>query len=68
MASPSVLEGTPRTNPQNPREKGAECVVKEHIQTCIYQAQLLHKEFQQPLNVVSIAKTNLRTKARIHHS
>jgi hypothetical protein len=26
MASPSALEGTPRTNPQNPREKGAECV------------------------------------------
>src|SRR5215216_2940877 len=25
MASPSVLEGTPRKNPQSPREKGAEC-------------------------------------------
>src|SRR5215510_2418803 len=24
MASPSVLEGTPRKNPQSPREKGAE--------------------------------------------
>src|SRR5262245_20533351 len=25
MASPSVLESTPRKNPQSPREKGAEC-------------------------------------------
>jgi hypothetical protein len=40
--------------------------VEGHIQTCIYQAQLLHKEFQQPLNVVIIAKTNLRTPARAH--
>jgi len=28
MASPSVLEGTPRKNPQSPREKGAECEKK----------------------------------------
>jgi putative transposase len=28
--------------------------------------QLLHKEFAQPLNVVIIAKTNLRTQARAH--
>jgi putative transposase len=37
-----------------------------HMQTCIYQMQLLHKEFPQPLNVVIIAKTNLRTQARAH--
>jgi putative transposase len=37
-----------------------------HIQTCVYQAQLLHKEFQQPLNVVIIVKTNLRTQAQAH--
>src|SRR4030095_9121421 len=43
-----------------------ETTVEGHIQTCIYQAQLLHKEFQQPLNVVIIAKTNLRTQARAH--
>src|SRR5262249_4367488 len=30
------------------------------------QMQLLHKEFTQPLNVVIIAKTNLRTQARAH--
>lgn len=43
-----------------------ETTVEGHIQTCVYQAQLLHKEFQQPLNVVIIAKTNLRTQARAH--
>ena len=30
----------------------------------MYQAQLLHKEFPQPLNVVLIVKTNLRTQAQ----
>ncbi|MCA1819264.1 MAG: transposase, partial [Halobacteriales archaeon] len=40
--------------------------VEGHMQTCIYQMQLLHKEFTQPLNVVIIAKTNLRTQARAH--
>ncbi len=43
-----------------------ETTVEEHIATCIYQMQLLHKEFAQPLNVVIIAKTNLRTQARAH--
>ena len=43
-----------------------ETTVEGHIQTCLYQAQLLHKEFAQPLNVVIIAKTNLRTQARAH--
>ena len=38
-----------------------ETTVEGHIQTCIYQAPLLRKEFQAPLNVVIIAKTNLRT-------
>src|SRR5262245_58482325 len=43
-----------------------ETTVEEHIATCIYQMPLLHKEFAQPLNVVIIAKTNLRTQARAH--
>ena len=34
------------------------------MKTCIYQMQMLHKEFTQPLNVVIIVKTNLRTQAR----
>jgi putative transposase len=43
-----------------------ETTIEGHLQTCVYQAQLLHKEFPQPLNVVIIAKTNLRTQARAH--
>ena len=43
-----------------------ETTVEGHIQTCVYQAQLLHKEFPQLLNVVIIAKTNLRTHARAY--
>jgi hypothetical protein len=43
-----------------------ETTVEGHIQTRRYQAQLLHKELAQPLNVVIIAKTNLRTQARAH--
>jgi hypothetical protein len=43
-----------------------ETTVEGHMQTCVYQMQLLHKEFAQPLNVVIIAKTNLRTQARAH--
>ena len=40
--------------------------VEEQIATRIYQAPLRHKEFAQPLNVVIIAKTNLKTQARAH--
>jgi putative transposase len=43
-----------------------ETSVEGHLQTCLYQAQLLHKEFAQPLNVVLIAKTHLHTQARAH--
>jgi putative transposase len=43
-----------------------ETTVEGHIQTRIYQAQLLHKEFSQPLNVVIIVKTNLQTGAWAH--
>ena len=40
--------------------------VEGRIETSIYQAELLHKEFPQPLNVVVIVKTNLATQARTH--
>ena len=43
-----------------------ETTVEGHIETRLYQLQVLHKEFAQPLNVVIIAKTNLRTQARAH--
>ena len=39
-----------------------ETAVEGHIQTRLYQAQLLHKGFTQPLNVVIPPKTNLRTQ------
>jgi putative transposase len=47
-----------------PTQDLKETTVEGHIPPCVYQAQLLHKEFQQPLHVVILAKTNLRTQAR----
>jgi putative transposase len=43
-----------------------ETTVEGHIKTCLSQRQMLHKEFMQPLHVVIIVKTNLRTQARAH--
>ena len=43
-----------------------ETTVEGHITTCVSQVPLLHKGCTQPLNVVIIAKTNLRTQARAH--
>ena len=40
--------------------------VEDHIQTDVYQVQMLHKEFAQPLNVVIIVKTALKTHKRAH--
>jgi hypothetical protein len=40
--------------------------VEGHIQTKLSQAQRLHKEFVQPLHVVIIVKTDLRTQAQAH--
>lgn len=37
------------------------------VETCIYQAQLLHKEFAAPLNVVILVKTN-RTTGAVGHA
>jgi hypothetical protein len=41
-----------------------ETTVEGHIEAHLYQMQLLHKEFAQPLNAVIITKTTLRTQAR----
>ena len=49
-----------------PRQYLQETTVEGHMQTQIYQMPLLHREFAQPLNVVIIVKTNLRTQARAH--
>jgi len=43
-----------------------EGIIDEDIQTDIYQATLLHKEFAQSLNVVILVKTNLETNAHSH--
>jgi hypothetical protein len=43
-----------------------ETTMEGHIQTCLYQMPLLHKECAQPLNVVIIVKTNLRTQTQAH--
>jgi hypothetical protein len=40
--------------------------VEGAIETRIYHAEVLHKEFGQPLNVVIIEKVNRRTKQRAH--
>jgi len=40
-----------------------ETTVDEDVETHIYQAQMLHKAFSQPLNVVIITKINLKTGA-----
>lgn len=40
--------------------------IEDEIQTDVYQATLLHKEFAQALNVVILVKTNLKTNAFSH--
>lgn len=40
--------------------------IEDEIQTDIYQATLLHKEFAQALNVVILVKTHLKTQAHSH--
>jgi putative transposase len=49
-----------------PEKSRIATTVEGPIQTCFSQAQLLHKEFAQPLNVVIIVKTNLHTQAQAH--
>jgi hypothetical protein len=39
---------------------------EDGIETRIYHMEVLHKDFAQPLNVVIIAKINLKTQARAH--
>jgi|SRR5215211_4564699 len=46
-----------------PNQYLVEKSIKDGIETCIYQAQMLHHEFAQILNVVIITKTNLQTGA-----
>jgi putative transposase len=41
-------------------------LVEDGIETRTYQLRLLHREFPEPLNVVILLKTNLKTKAWAH--
>jgi hypothetical protein len=43
-----------------------ESTLKNEIRTDIYQAEMLHREFAQTLNVVIVCKTHLKTGARAH--
>ncbi len=47
-----------------PEQYLTETTKEGHLQTRLYQAQLLHKEFAHPLTVVIIGKTNLRTQTQ----
>lgn len=40
--------------------------VEDGIETCIYQVEALQKEVSQPVNVVVLVKTNLKTQKRAH--
>jgi hypothetical protein len=40
--------------------------VEDGVETSLFQIEVLHKAFRQPLNVVVIVKTNLKTGARAH--
>lgn len=46
-----------------PNQYLVEKSIQDGTETCIYQAQLLHHDFAQILNVVIITKTNLKTGA-----
>jgi putative transposase len=49
-----------------PERALCQTTVEKHIETRIYQLQARHKTFTQPLNVVCLVKTNLKTQAVAH--
>ncbi len=49
-----------------PERHLCQMTVEKDIETRIYQVQARHKTFAQPLNVVCIVKTNLKTHAQAH--
>ena len=51
---------------QIPEKYRQESTIEKGIRTDIYQAEMLHREFAQMLNVVIICKTNLKTGACAH--
>ena len=69
---PSAGRGRPRLYGErfNPQQIDAKYRVStqthENMTTQVYQAQLRHKTFPDPLNVVCILKTHLRTQKKSH--
>jgi len=56
-----------KLNPRSiPERHLCQTTVEKEIETRIYQLQARHKTFAQPLNVVCIVKTNLKTHAQAH--
>ena len=56
-----------KLNPRSiPERHLCQTTVEKEIETRIYQLQARHKTFAQPLNVVCIVKTNLKTHAVAH--
>lgn len=51
---------------QIPPQYGYCCSREDGIQSDLYQMQMLHKEFADPINVVLLVKTNLKTGAKAH--
>ncbi len=49
-----------------PDQYRQETSIEREIQTDIYQTQMLHRDFAQPLNIVIIYKTNSNTGATAH--
>jgi putative transposase len=63
---PHRPDGRQLDYPNMPAKDLTETTVAGHIHTRVYQAQLRHNEFAQPLNVVIIVKTNRHTRAQAH--
>jgi hypothetical protein len=56
-----------KLNPQAiPERFLCQTTVEKGIETRIYQVQARHKTFAQPLNVVCLVKSNLKTQAQAH--
>jgi putative transposase len=56
-----------RLNPQAvPADYLCQTTVAEGVETCIYQLQARHKSFADPLNLVVIVKTNLKSRSQAH--
>jgi putative transposase len=56
-----------KLNPRSiPERYLCQTTVEKNIESCIYQVQARHKTFAQPLNIVCLVKTNLKTHAQAH--